>query len=797
MKSKVNALMIITLCGLLTGCGGASKKGYTVTGSPYSKLNGREAKRTYETLTTVGIGSLNYLSTSAAQNASHFANFVDGLLTHNEFGVLELNLAESASHNPDYTEFSFKVREDENLVWITYEGQPYKYNGETQYVKARDFVAGAKAVCTFSTASDTFYLLQDFISGALEYYLYTQVLDGQAQGTKEFVNLNTDAKIANWIQKKIKNEHDNVYTQGEYEEHPITGADIANIANGSRFGVVVDEATNTVTYRLLTSAVYFPTLLTYSCYLPVNEHFFSENRAGFGKAAKDSILYNGPFYLSQLDETNIIYSKNELYAKRADLRGFQAVHVDTVRYNIIKSEIDSSFTRKQFEAGNIDGFSLDPSDTEGWEKYVTGANDEGTIQDPVNGLVNSRLLDTIGSSYGTNINLERTKHSASKKSYSSFTKDADVANTERALRLQDVRAAIMASFDYPTYHSRYADGDATSIFASQKMVHTYVPKNFVYDDNHNEYTESYYAKALSENKGITLEAAQALIETGQFETRQSSQEQVNAAVAKAQQAIADYNNDTTLVGKYGAISYPIYVEYYSMWDANAEEKAYDNMMINSMNKRLNNITDVGEKYANCNIFRVVPTDGVTQNNYNTVSGSDGGHAAFDFSGVLWGWGADYGDPLTYMNTYTKGGDWNSIFDYIGYDYVPNIRRNGAALEDVDLLAEYTKLVEDGKKINDNLTSRYTKFATAECMLIEDLGIYKPQINYGQGWSLSISKSAGYEVPTANYGLSNDRFTGLWMLTSPLTRQERQEIRAEFDEAKEKYTSEHPAYNIYN
>lgn len=797
MKLKVNSLMILALCGMLAGCTGGGSKTQVVEGSPYSQLNGRKAKTTYDTLTTVGIGKLNYLQTSAAQNANHFANFVDGLLTHNEFGVLELNLAESARHDENYTSFTFKVRQDENLVWVNYKGKPYKHNGKVQYVKAKDFVTGAKLVSTFSTASDTFYLVQDFIEGALEYYLYTQILDGQAQGSPEFEGLSTPKLQAKWINDKIKKEYKNIYTAGGYDTHPITANDIPNIENGSRFGVTYNEATNEVTYKLIQSAMYFPTLLTYSCYLPVNEEFYNEHKDTFGAAKPESILYNGPYYLSKLNETNIIYKKNTYYANRADIRGFMKVHVDTVKYNIIKSEITDDYTRKQFEAGNIDGFGLSNADVAGWKKYVTGPNDEGTIEDPYNGLVNSRLLDTIGNCYGTNIVMERS--GAAAKSYSSYTKKSDLDNTKLALRLQDVRQAIMTSFDYPTYHKRYANGEVDSIFATQQIVHTYVPRNFVYDNNGNEYTETYYAAALAENKGITLEEAQALIEPGQYETRQATPEQVTAAVNKAKQAIADFNAQSST-----KITYPIYIEYFSMWDAQPTDKHYDVEMIDSMNERLNGIEfddidlkDGEEYYDYCDTFRVVPTDLIDKSNYETVSGSNGGHAAFDFAGVQWGWGADYGDPLTYMNTYTKGGDWKSVFDFIDAKTVPNIRydENGN-LEEVDLLAEYTEIVQEGKKENENLNDRYALFAEAEVMLIEDLAIYKPQVNYGQGWSLSISKSAGYEVPTSNYGLSNDRFTGMWVLTEPLTREERKAIRAEFDAAKEDYTSKHPAFNIY-
>ena len=792
MKTKLNSLMIIALCGLLIGCTG--KKANKVSGSPYALLNGKDAKTSYESLTVSGIGSLNYFVSSAAADANHFANFIDGLVTHNEFGTLELNLAESAEHNAAYTEFTFKLRDDPSLVWLTYEGKPYEYNGEVQYCQASDFVAGAKAVLNFSNQSNTAYMIHDFIKGALEYYLMTEILDGQAKGTPAFVSLNTEAKQANWIQNEIRDNHPTVYENGGYEEKPVTAADIKNIKNGNRLGIVADDEKREVKYILMTSSSYFPTLLTYSPYLPVNAHFYEEKGSRFGVASKDSILYNGPFYLSQLDETTIVYSKNTTYAERSDLKGYNSVHFDTVKYNIVKSDIDNSYVRTQFENGNIDGFSLSPNDKEGWAKYVEGPDQSGSIEDPYDGLVNSRLLDSIGNCYGTNINLERTANPASSKSYSTLGTAADIENTTNALRLKEVREALMAAFDYPTFYSRYADGDSESVFASQEVVHTYVPKNFVIDNNGKEYTQEYYAKELADHDSITHEEALAKIEPGQFKTRQKTKDQVWAKVQAAQAAIEIYNNDASLVAEHGAITYPIQIEYFSIWD-DQETKTYDTLMMSSMNARLNNITKPADDYSNCTIFKVVPTDKCNTNNYQDVDGN-GGNAAFDFSAHLWGWGADYGDPLTYLNTYTKYGDWSSIFNYLNLDYVPNFHVENGAIVETDLLAHYTSLVRLGQKENDNLTTRYTYFAQAEVELINDLFIYAPQTNNGQGWALSISKSAGYEMPTSNYGISNDRLTGMWVLVSPLTRAERTAIREEFNANKEAYTSTHPAINIY-
>ena len=831
MKNKASSLMILATCAMLAGCGPRVQPVVDdgiIKDSPYSLLNGKKAKKTYETLASVGIGELNYMHSSAAQNAEHFANFVDGLLTHNDFGTLELNLAESVRQENEYKEFIIKVRDDENLVWVTAQGEPYKFNGEVQKVTAADFVYGAKLINTFSVASDTGYLMRDFIKGAAEYFVYTELMQGITDGTYKAEDYDTNAKKQKFIYKKIKQEYPNVYKaqyDPAYGGTPITAADVPNVANGSRLGVKL-EGENSVRYTLLDSAMYFPTLLTYSTYLPVNQHFYEEKGADkFGKASPDSILYCGPYILSQHDETNIAYKKNPYYAKRQDVinNHYKQALVENVHFSI-KSDIESGDPRMQFEMGNIDGFSLSPNDSVGWNKYVLGEDKTGSIENPASGLVNSRWLDTISNCYGSNIVLERSKNNISATSYYSGGTLESVKNTERALRIQEVRQMLLATIDYRTFYERYSNGDMDDILGVQRLVSTYVPRKFVYDDNGNDYVEEYYANALADFKGISKEEAQEELAPGQYETRQldwydtvedyngnlhevgSERAQIQALVNKAVAAINEYNS-SALAATYGTVSFPVNIEYYSMWDADQETKTYDNEFINEMNRRYNNWDDnhkPAADYSDCTVFKMVPTDEVTKTNYEDVSGSTNGkYAAYDFSVVQWGWGADYGDPLTYMNTYIYGGDWSSVFAYVGFkagsDKVAmNIRHNPVtnALEAVELLEEYSALVEQGKGETLNLTNRYSKFAEAEVKLIEELAIYKPQVNYGQGWSLSISNSAGYEMPTSNYGLSNDRMTGMYVLEETLNSAERKVLRQEQEAAKQAWVESHPAYNIY-
>lgn len=809
-NSKISSLMMLSVAALLlAGC----EKTFKITDSQYDGLNGKTAKYSYTTLTISGIASLNYLKSSAAADAEHFANFVDGLLTHGDFGTLELNLAESASHNDDYTEFTFKLRDDPNIYWSTYKGDPYTYNGEVQYVKASDFVTGAKLVNTFSFASNTGYLMRDFIKGAVEYYYYTEITFGQANGTQKFMDMDTPKKQIKYIKDSIKNNHPAIY-DAQYNPDKggteLVAADIEGIKTGARFGVKANDSTREVTYQLVSPARYFPTLLTYSTYLPLNENFYNEKKNQFGSPAPDSILYCGPYILNKMTDTKIVYNRNEAYMQRKDLEKhyFKIPRIKNVIYNIVSTNLADDYIRTQFEKGNVDGFSLSTKDTEGWKKYIKGKDGKGTIEEPASDYVNSRWLDTIGSCYGSNIVMDRSKNDAAKKSYSTGGTIDTIKNTERALRIQEVRQAILDLIDYETFYKRYYDeGDPENkVFGTQRLVSTYVPKEFVMDDNGNEYTQEYYAQALADYKtahgqATTKEEAQALIAPGQYDTRHiTDQSKINAIVDKAVNAINEYNS-SALSATYGTISFPIRLEYYSMWNEDQATKPNEVKFINSMNRRLNKLAPTAElpdSVTALPYFSVVPTDLVDSDNYDKVSGNQSGaFAAYDFSVVQWGWGADYGDPLTYMNTYVRHGDWSDIFAYIDQDTCDNIRRDADNnFEVVNLLEEYENLVNEGKGKNENLTERYTAFAQAEVKLINELAIYLPQVNYGQGWSLSVSKSAGYEMPTANYGLSNDRLTGMWILKKTLKREERKAIRADQEAAKAKYLEEHNSYNIY-
>ena len=792
-KFSAKSIMIMSLAFVLVAC---NQAGDTFKIEKNEKtiaygLAGKAARRQYNGLLSASIGSLNYLKTQEALNAQHFANFIDGLLTHNEYGVLQKNLATKVTHNADFTEFTFTVRD--GVKWQRYDGTQYEANIEgldvPQFVVPSDWVTTAKAICSYSNASDLEYLIATFVEGAEEYYWYTRCQAGVANNEAGFKFAMTDYdKVAAKLNSLIKENSPNIWTlQYQNGEKKIEASDVPNIQNLSRFGVKADDANMTLTYKLIQKAPYFPTLFTYSCYMPTNQYFLKDTKfTNFG-TDQDKILYNGPYLLNKWSDTKVVYKANQGYWNVAN-----TITVETVNYDVIQdlNSITSSTTREEFEAGRIDGFSLSKKDVEGWNKYVIGTDGTGTYDNPADPRVNSRLLDTIGNMYGSNLVLARDKVEGGLTSYAKDGTAASVANTARALRLADVRRAILDSYDMNLiFDARYENLDAE--LRQQEKVWTYVPKGFVIDDSGNDYLTHYY-EVYADKKGLEpgdienpVEGTAAYeLKPGQTETKTLSQEEVNVLLERAEEAIDLFNAENPSE----AITKPINLELYSLW-FDEDSQTEDTKIINSLNTRLN----YGKSGDN-KLFNVIPTDKMTNADYNSVSRSGN----WDLSTVQWGWGADYGDPLTFMNTYIKGGDWGDIFPYVNEDTVDNYEINeaGTGLVKSDLLAEYTALVNQGAQETDDFNKRFDYFAEAEYKLIEELGIYKPQTNNGQGWSLSVSRSAGYMMPTASYGLSSDRLTGWYILDQVMTREERNAARAKQLELKEAYVSEHGAVDIY-
>ena len=175
-----------------------------LTGIAYSE------DTTYTYLYSSEITTLNYLTTSVAQNQKALANFVDTLVEYDAYGNVVPCLAESWTQSDDGLIWTFNLRKD--AKWFDCGGN------EVAPVTANDFVYAARLVADPKFDSDMPDMLIQYIENGVE--LYNGVID-------DFTQLGVEA---------------------------------------------ADD--DTLVYHLRQPCAYFVTLLTYGCYLPINGEFY-------------------------------------------------------------------------------------------------------------------------------------------------------------------------------------------------------------------------------------------------------------------------------------------------------------------------------------------------------------------------------------------------------------------------------------------------------------------------------------------------------------------------------------------
>ena len=240
----------LVVMGLATGCGGKTEV---------------ETDK-YKTTFTADMYTYDYLNTYHASDSEVLVNLVDGLIEHDEYGVIVPALAESwtkteADGNEVYT---FKLKE--GVKWVTSSGQ------EVAEVTADDFVAGMQHVL-------------DTGSNALAYILWGVIKNG-------------------------------------YEYSAGTVTDFAQVG-------VKAKSKYEVEYTLEGKVPYFLKMMEYNPFMPLNREFFLSKGGAFGVAAweaasstttfgqvgqVDSILYNGAFTMTQYaSNSSITLKKNAQY----------------------------------------------------------------------------------------------------------------------------------------------------------------------------------------------------------------------------------------------------------------------------------------------------------------------------------------------------------------------------------------------------------------------------------------------------------------------------------------------------
>ena len=119
------------------------------------------------------------------------------------------------------------------------------------------------------------------------------------------------------------------------------------------------------------------------------------------------------------------------------------------------------------------------------------------------------------------------------------------------------------------------------------------------------------------------------------------------------------------------------------------------------------------------------------------------------------WGADYADPLTWASPFAESID-NETGLHEGNSYNKmDVSLDGDSYpETKDILTTYYATVEEAKAITDDIAARYTKFAEAEAMLINNAMVIPYNI---EAASYQVTKLNIFEGQYSPCGVSNLRY----------------------------------------
>ena len=290
----------------LTACGGGGGGSADDDRSVFRRLYGSEVE------------TLNYLYTSNTNDYEMCANMVDCLVEYDQYGVMQPALAESWEHNDDYTEWTFHIRP--GVKWVDAEGN------EVADVTANDWVSSARWVNDAANNSSNQYMYNGIVKNAEAYFNYTAYLLESENGTRT-----TDD-----------------------EGDPIEP--VAEVSFDDVGVKAVDD--NTLVYTMEAPCTYFPTVLSYTTYMPVYGPFLEEMGDSFG-VDNYSVLYNGAYIMTSFEPQNQrILTKNETYWDKDN------VFIDEIQY--LYNTSATQLGPESFIRGEVDWAQIDASILSAW-----------------------------------------------------------------------------------------------------------------------------------------------------------------------------------------------------------------------------------------------------------------------------------------------------------------------------------------------------------------------------------------------------------------------------------------------
>lgn len=378
----------------------------------------------------------------------------------------------------------------------------------------------------------------------------------------------------------------------------------------SEVGVKAIDNT-TLQFTLTEKTDHFLTYLTYNSFAPVHEAFVEEQGQNYG-VDRNNILYCGPFICSEnTKNSSLKYVKNQKYYNKDNVTLDEIIYVYEDGSN--QTEVYNKAVDGTYVGVSLNTTTLPIAKKSGvFDKYAyTGSTD-------------------YGMTYFAGINVNRTSfHSKAYNDVYSSKTDTQKEVTAKAMLNANFRRALVSAFDKVSYMVPSAGADCARL----SVRNTFVPYNFV---STSEATNGYDKNTPYGD--MVLGELQLM---GSLVTNLS--DGVNAF----------YNKELAL--KYlekaleeTGITETIYIDYptYTGHSVIAAQAAAIKSSIE---------TALGKDKVTVNIVECSTIQDWYSCNYWAQYYSDNALPNYDFDASS-GWGPDYGDPQSFLATFTPTGD---------------------------------------------------------------------------------------------------------------------------------------------
>lgn len=426
------------------------------------------------------------------------------------------------------------------------------------------------------------------------------------------------------------------------------------VTDFSQVGVKANAETNEVSYTLCQPTSYFLTYLGYGVFAPMSREYYVAKGGKFGAEynaaadtynyakGPDSIAYCGPYTITANTEKNsIVFSKSASYWNAAN------VNINTITWLYDDGE-DVMRSYNDMKTGALDGAGLNASALVQAREDLAPNSDKTYFE--LYGYVSA--TDAVSFMAFYNVNRAAFSNVVSDNALVSPKSEVERDRTNAALRNASFRRAISFATDRATYNAQGVGED----LKYNSLRNTYTPGNFVSLTEEitvkiNGQDKTYpvgtmYGKIMQDQidaDGIKIKVWDPTADGGAGSSDGfDGWYNVDNAKAELNKAI----EELAAIGIVVSAENPIYIDVPTL--------SISQTWTNKENAYKQSIEAALEGKVKVNLVQCATADEWYYAGYDTLTGDQANYDMYDLSG----WGPDYGDPQTYLDTFLPA--------YMGY-----------------------------------------------------------------------------------------------------------------------------------